>query len=316
MSLSLRSGYQVLQEFFSAAKVFHELREVASLKGHVLLKKLTDATDSKVYARLELSSWGINLTPFSLLKKNSTYILNEKRGPKEDACIMSYQSQGVSVWEGAEVVHLQAEYSSRSSKIFSRILYCMSIIFFLLVGNVVTNSRVTPSWREITELSAEQAFWSQNSGNSKEPNLSTSTTIVKVPKELPKVSMAVEQHCVEKNIFQDKMKDVLKENERLLEQAISTDIVNIVHVLIRQNMVYYLLVEKMYLFTNNILHQLWKDVRLQVNYEVNMAYDLLRLIRRQINEGYKPEQSVWIHPLDEDKDLIKKLEDLEGEHQV
>nr|GEX44483.1 hypothetical protein [Tanacetum cinerariifolium] len=51
------------------------------------------------------------------------YILNEKGGPKEDACIMSYQSQGVSVWEGAEVFHIQAEYSSRSSKIFSRILY-------------------------------------------------------------------------------------------------------------------------------------------------------------------------------------------------
>nr|GEV21307.1 hypothetical protein [Tanacetum cinerariifolium] len=40
-----------------------------------------------------------------------------------------------------------------------------------------------------TELSAEQAFWSQNSGNSKESNLSLSTTIVEVPKELPKVSM-------------------------------------------------------------------------------------------------------------------------------
>nr|GEZ00491.1 hypothetical protein [Tanacetum cinerariifolium] len=146
-----------------------------------------------------------------------------------------------------------------------------------------------------------------NSGNSEEPNLSTSTTIVEVPKELPKVSMvnsslkklkfhfasfdmvvkerttataitegtwgfeytkacfrdeiipfvkalkelfnsfdqflideltevqnvfnqmeqAVEQHCVEKNKFQDKMKYVLKENERLLEQAISTNIVNI-----------------------------------------------------------------------------------------
>nr|GEW03278.1 integrase, catalytic region, zinc finger, CCHC-type, peptidase aspartic, catalytic [Tanacetum cinerariifolium] len=155
-----------------------------------------------------------------------------------------------------------------------------------------------------TELLAEQVFWSQNSGNSKEPNLSTSTTIVEVPKELPKVSMvnsslkklkfylasfdmvvkerttataitegtwgfkhtkscfmdeiipfvkalkelfnsfdqflideltevqnvfnqleqAVEQHCVKKNKFQDKMKEVLKENERLLEQAISTDI--------------------------------------------------------------------------------------------
>nr|GEX36365.1 hypothetical protein [Tanacetum cinerariifolium] len=121
-----------------------------------------------------------------------------------------------------------------------------------------------------TELSAEQAFWSQNSGNSEEPNLSTRTTIVEVPKELSKVSMvnsslkklkfhlsrfdvdlfnsfdqflideltevqnvfnqmeqAVEQHCVEKNKFQDNMKDVLKENKRLLEQAISTYIVNI-----------------------------------------------------------------------------------------
>nr|GEU66323.1 retrovirus-related Pol polyprotein from transposon TNT 1-94 [Tanacetum cinerariifolium] len=158
------------------------------------------------------------------------------------------------------------------------------------------------------ELSAEQAFWSQNSRNSAESNLSTSTTIVEVPKELPKVSMvnlslkklkfhiasfdmvvkerttattitegtwgfehtkacfrdeiipfvkalkelfnsfdqflideltevqnvfnqiehAVEQHYVKKNTFQDKMKDILKENKRLLKQAISTDIVNIV----------------------------------------------------------------------------------------
>nr|GEU70252.1 hypothetical protein [Tanacetum cinerariifolium] len=36
------------------------------------------------------------------------YILNKKGGLKEDECMMSYQSQGVSVWEGAEVVHLQA----------------------------------------------------------------------------------------------------------------------------------------------------------------------------------------------------------------
>nr|GEY62805.1 Gag-Pol polyprotein [Tanacetum cinerariifolium] len=159
-----------------------------------------------------------------------------------------------------------------------------------------------------TELSAEQVFWSQNSVNSEESNLSTRPTIVEVPKELPKVSMvnsslkklkfhlvsfdvivkerttttaitegtwgfehtkacfrdeiipfvkalkdlfnsfdqflndeltevqnvfnqmeqAVEQHCVETNKFQDKMKKVLYENERLLEQAISTDIVNIV----------------------------------------------------------------------------------------
>nr|GEU75673.1 hypothetical protein [Tanacetum cinerariifolium] len=40
-----------------------------------------------------------------------------------------------------------------------------------------------------TKLSAEQAFWSWYSVNSKEPNLSSSTTIVEVPKECPKVSM-------------------------------------------------------------------------------------------------------------------------------
>nr|GEY82582.1 hypothetical protein [Tanacetum cinerariifolium] len=158
-----------------------------------------------------------------------------------------------------------------------------------------------------TELSAEQAFWSCYSVQPKEPNLSASTTIVEVPKELPKVSLvnsslkrlkfhlasfvmvikerttttaitggmwgfehtkacfrddiipfvkslkelfnsfdqflidelsevqkvfkqieqAVEQHCVKKNKFQDKMKNVLKENDRLLTQALSVDIVNI-----------------------------------------------------------------------------------------
>nr|GEY82729.1 retrovirus-related Pol polyprotein from transposon TNT 1-94 [Tanacetum cinerariifolium] len=41
-----------------------------------------------------------------------------------------------------------------------------------------------------TELSAEQAFWSCYSVQLAEPNLSASTTIVEVPKELPKVSLA------------------------------------------------------------------------------------------------------------------------------
>nr|GEX03675.1 copia protein [Tanacetum cinerariifolium] len=42
------------------------------------------------------------------------------------------------------------------------------------------------------------------------------------------MKQAVEQHSVEKNNFQDKMKNVLKNNERLLEQALSANIVNIV----------------------------------------------------------------------------------------
>nr|GEV67708.1 hypothetical protein [Tanacetum cinerariifolium] len=76
-----------------------------------------------------------------------------------------------------------------------------------------------------TELSAEQIFWFQNSMNFEEPNLSTRPTQVEVPKELHK---ATEQHRVESKGFQVKMNKVLNENERLLEQAMSKDIVNIV----------------------------------------------------------------------------------------
>ncbi|GJZ99619.1 hypothetical protein Tco_0672170 [Tanacetum coccineum] len=59
-----------------------------------------------------------------------------------------------------------------------------------------------------------------------------------------------------------------------------------VYCVIMQNIVYYLLVEKTYPLTRNTLHQLWNDVRLQVDYEVEMAYELLRLIRKQLQEGY------------------------------
>nr|GEW98204.1 hypothetical protein [Tanacetum cinerariifolium] len=159
-----------------------------------------------------------------------------------------------------------------------------------------------------TELSAEQAFWSQNSVNSPEPTLSSRPTKVEVPKKLPKVSMVntslkkvkhhlagfdvvvkertmtttiiegswgfehtkacfrdqiipfvkalkdlfntfnqylidelsevqnvfhqmkhvIEQHRLESKMFEVKMNQVLNENERLLEQVISKDIVNII----------------------------------------------------------------------------------------
>nr|GFA37011.1 hypothetical protein [Tanacetum cinerariifolium] len=85
----------------------------------------------------------------------------------------------------------------------------------------------------------------QSTQNSEEPNLSSRTTIVEVPKELPKVSMVnsslkklkfhlasfdvvVKERTTATAITEDKMKDILKENKRLLEQAISADIVNII----------------------------------------------------------------------------------------
>nr|GEY77832.1 hypothetical protein [Tanacetum cinerariifolium] len=87
------------------------------------------------------------------------------------------------------------------------------------------------------------------------------------------------EHHVEDNIWKYQQGVVKVHNWKLYDSCE-------VYCVTIQNMVHYLLVDKRYPFTNNILHQLWKYVRLQVDYEVEMAYDLLRLIRRQINEGY------------------------------
>ncbi|GKC56929.1 hypothetical protein Tco_1084527 [Tanacetum coccineum] len=67
-----------------------------------------------------------------------------------------------------------------------------------------------------TGLSAKQDFWSKNSLNSPEPTLSSRPTKVE----------AVEQHRLDSKTFEDKMNQVLNENERLLEQVLSKDIVN------------------------------------------------------------------------------------------
>nr|GEV90643.1 hypothetical protein [Tanacetum cinerariifolium] len=98
-----------------------------------------------------------------------------------------------------------------------------------------------------TELSAEQAFWSclkklkfhLASFDMVVKERTTATAITEgtwgfehtkacFRDDIIPFVKAVEQHCVEKNKFQDKMKNVLKDNDRLLEQAISVDIMNIV----------------------------------------------------------------------------------------
>ncbi|GJW13739.1 hypothetical protein Tco_0017872 [Tanacetum coccineum] len=58
-----------------------------------------------------------------------------------------------------------------------------------------------------------------------------------------------------------------------------------VYCITMQNIVYYLLVEKTYPLTRNTLHQLWNDVRLQVDYEVEMAYELLRLLLKKLEDS-------------------------------
>nr|GEW81141.1 hypothetical protein [Tanacetum cinerariifolium] len=56
-----------------------------------------------------------------------------------------------------------------------------------------------------------------------------------------------------------------------------------------QNTLYYLLFEKMYPLTHYTLHQMFNDVKLQVDYECEMAYELLRLVKKQLKEGYVAE---------------------------
>nr|GEX47019.1 hypothetical protein [Tanacetum cinerariifolium] len=87
------------------------------------------------------------------------------------------------------------------------------------------------------------------------------------------------EHHIEDNIWKYQQRTAKVLHWRLFDSCG-------VYCVTTQNMVYYLLVEKMYPFKRNFLHQMWNDVRLQVDYEIEMAYDILRLIRRQINEGY------------------------------
>ncbi|GJS85013.1 reverse transcriptase domain-containing protein [Tanacetum coccineum] len=85
----------------------------------------------------------------------------------------------------------------------------------------------------------------QCAADANDPCPSCRPTKVEVPKELPKVSMwfskkelrpqpslraqqAVEQHRLESKMFEFKVNQVLNENERLLEQVINKDIVNII----------------------------------------------------------------------------------------
>nr|GEV70246.1 hypothetical protein [Tanacetum cinerariifolium] len=51
----------------------------------------------------------------------------------------------------------------------------------------------------------------------------------------------------------------------------------------------FLLVERMYPLTHFTLEQMMNDVKLEVEDESEMSLELLRLVRRQLNEGYVPQ---------------------------
>nr|GEU51472.1 copia protein [Tanacetum cinerariifolium] len=61
-----------------------------------------------------------------------------------------------------------------------------------------------------------------------------------------------------------------------------------------QNMVYYLLVKKMYPFKRNILHQLWNDVRLQVDYEVTTVFNKVNAASSRVTTADEVTTAGWI----------------------
>ncbi|GJT99144.1 retrovirus-related pol polyprotein from transposon TNT 1-94 [Tanacetum coccineum] len=76
------------------------------------------------------------------------------------------------------------------------------------------------------ELSAKQAFWLKYSSLSETPIMSHTPVRIEAPSELPKA--AVDQCFVDKNVFEIQIKQLRIDNDQLLNQIMSQEIVHIV----------------------------------------------------------------------------------------
>ncbi|GJV31580.1 hypothetical protein Tco_1391980 [Tanacetum coccineum] len=94
-----------------------------------------------------------------------------------------------------------------------------------------------------------------------------------------------------KTMFEHHVEDSVWKNQQGLVKVLNWKLYDScgVHCVTMQSILYYLLVEKMYPLTNHTLHQMFNDVKLQVDYECEMAFELLRLVKKQLKEGYVPE---------------------------
>nr|GEW10671.1 ribonuclease H-like domain-containing protein [Tanacetum cinerariifolium] len=90
------------------------------------------------------------------------------------------------------------------------------------------------------------------------------------------------EHHVEDNIWKNQQGLVKVKNWKLYDSYG-------IHYVTMQNTLYYHLVDKMYPLTHHTLYQMFNDVKRQVDYECKMAYELLRLVKKQIREGYVAE---------------------------
>ncbi|GJS82235.1 hypothetical protein Tco_0748776 [Tanacetum coccineum] len=95
-----------------------------------------------------------------------------------------------------------------------------------------------------------------------------------------------------KTMFEHHVEDNVWKNQQGLVKVLNWKLYDScgVHCVTMQSMLFYLLVEKIYPLTNHTLHQMFNDVKLQVDYECEMAFELLRLVKKQLKKGYVPAQ--------------------------
>nr|GEX06666.1 hypothetical protein [Tanacetum cinerariifolium] len=89
-----------------------------------------------------------------------------------------------------------------------------------------------------------------------------------------------------KTMFEHYVKDIIWKSQQGLTKVKSWKLFYSCrgHCVTMQNILYYLLVEKMYPLTNHTLHQMFSNVKLQVNDECEMAYEIPRLVKKQLKE--------------------------------
>ncbi|GJZ27091.1 hypothetical protein Tco_0571344 [Tanacetum coccineum] len=91
-----------------------------------------------------------------------------------------------------------------------------------------------------------------------------------------------------KTMFEHHVEDNVWKNQQGLVKVLNWKLYDSFgfHCVTMQSIPFYLLVEKIYPLTNYTLHQMFNDVKLQVDYECEMAFELLRLVKKQLKEGY------------------------------
>ncbi|GJR59916.1 hypothetical protein Tco_1502078 [Tanacetum coccineum] len=84
-----------------------------------------------------------------------------------------------------------------------------------------------------------------------------------------------------KTMFEFHVEDNVWKNQQGLVKVLNWKLYDScgVHYVTMQNMLFYLLVEKIYPLINHTLHQMFNDVKLQVDYECEKEFELLRLVK-------------------------------------